>query len=158
MPEEVTAGEQAPDAEQAAGERPAAEPTVPTMPATVSLDTPSAPATTDPVSVWPFFAYVAAWSVFALLTVWKLLEVPRGQAVFESTIYPLSVFGGLALATLGPFVIIAAWLGAPCPVGVKRTTLFPSALTKGSIAMLVGVSLWWAALIVVDGLRLGRIL
>lgn len=156
MSDEVTASEEVPDVAPAADESPMAEQSTP-QPASTGDLPPSPASSSDPVGAWPFVVYTAAWGLFAVLTVWALLDVPRGQAVYESSVYPLSVFGGLALATTGPFVILASWLTSPCPPGVKRSTLFSSALLKGSVSMLLGVSLWWAALIVVDGLRLGRV-
>lgn len=118
---------------------------------------PAAVAFGDPVSVWPFVGYVAVWGVFAAVVAWQLMGVPAEQAVFDSEIYPYTVMGGMTLAFAGPLLVLATWLSVR-RTGAPRGTVFASALAKGSVAMLAGVSLWWAALIIVDQVRLGRIL
>lgn len=119
---------------------------------------PAPPASVDPVSAWPFVAYVVAWAAFAGVVVWQLLGVPADQAVFEARVYPLTVFGGMALTFAGPLLVVASWISSFKTPSAGKGAVFVSALLKGGVSMLVGVSLWWLALVVVDQLRLGRIL
>lgn len=117
-----------------------------------------APARHDEVSIWPFIAYVGVWLVYAGVVVWRFLGVPSGTAVYESAEYPIAIFGGITLAFAGPLLALAVWIAAWDRKDASRLGLFTSAALKGSIATLVGVSLWWVALVVIDQIRLGRIL
>ena len=112
----------------------------------------------DEVSIWPFVGYVGVWLAYAGIVVWRFLSVPAETAVYESAEYPLAVFGGITLAFAGPLLALAVWIAAWDRKEASRLGLFTSAALKGSIATLVGVSLWWAALVVIDQVRLGRIL
>lgn len=109
------------------------------------------------VSSWPFVGYGAAWTLFAAFVLWRLLAVPDGTPVFESSDYALTVGLGLSLTFAGPLTILVVWLSTPPQQGRSRGQLLYSSLTKGAFAMLAGVCLWWAALIIVDQIRLGRI-
>lgn len=131
-----------------------------------------APATTDapaedtepvilasrPASVpwWPFLAYLGAWVALTGLAVWQLLQLPPSEASYESQAYALTVIGGLIMTAVGPLLILAVWFavwsGRPSN---ERSGLLTSSLLKGAIATLCGAVLWWAALIIVDYLRLG---
>lgn len=119
---------------------------------------PTTPALMEPVSVWPFVAYVGLWAVFAGVVVWQLLLVPSDVAVFESRVYPLTIFVGMALTFAGPLLVVVSWVASLKEAVAGKGTLFVSALLKGGVSMFMGVSLWWLALVVVDQLRLGRIL
>lgn len=133
------------------GSQPAPEPDL-------ALDVGTAAPPDDPVSTAPFVVYAVAWLLFAGAVVWQLASVPAGQAVYEADVYPLTAFIGVTLACAGPLVIIAAWLSARrSPQGPVRGA-FSSALSKGAWAMLFGVSMWWAALMIVDYVRMGRVL
>lgn len=138
--------------------------------ATPEVDTPATEATTasadDPVpiafpddqrpAIWPFVAYDAFWLAFAGVVVWQLYAIPAGQAVYDSAAYPFTVLGGLVLTAAGPVLILVSWL-----IERQRSTasggLFQLTLIRGSVATLLGVALWWAALIALDQLRLGRL-
>ena len=111
----------------------------------------------DEVSIWPFVGYVGVWLVYAGIVVWRFLSVPAGTAVYESAEYPIAVFGGITLAFAGPLLALAVWIAAWDRKEASRLGLFTSAALKGSIATLVGVSLWWTALVVIDQIRMGRI-
>jgi hypothetical protein len=110
------------------------------------------------VSSAPFLIYDLLWMVFAGLLVWQFSELPRAQAVFESNLYPLAVIGGTVLAAVGPLLIFAVWFGSWGREGARKGALFVSSLFKGSVATIIGVALWWGALVLLDQLRLGRLL
>lgn len=144
--EAVEPGEEAPVAE------PAAEPAP--VPQAIAFDIP----VSSNVSIWPFFAYGVVWVAFAGLVIWQLLEVPAGVAVYDAPVYPLTLVGGLALIATGPALIIASWFASRGRVDATSGQLFISALVRGSLATVFGTALWWAALIAVDQIRLGRLL
>lgn len=147
--------EQAPEPEPEAAPEPEAE----AAPAPESAPEPAPePVRRDEVSIWPFVAYVGVWLVYAGIVVWRFLSVPVGTAVYESAEYPIAIFGGITLAFAGPLLALAVWVAAWDRKDASRLGLFTSAALKGSIATLVGVSLWWVALVVIDQIRLGRIL
>lgn len=110
------------------------------------------------VSSTPFAIYDLLWLVFAGLLVWQFSELPREQAVFESSLYPLAVIGGIVLAAAGPLLIFAVWFASWGREGARKGALFVSSLFKGSVATIIGVALWWGALVLLDQLRLGRLL
>jgi hypothetical protein len=118
-----------------------------------AVDVPRPPS----VSIWPFVIYDAVWLLFAAAIVWQGKQLPPGSAVFESPLYPLAVLGGVMLTIAGPLVILVAWI-ASWREGVSKGTLFVSALVRGAVATLLGVTLWWGALVLLDQLRLGRLL
>ncbi len=133
-------------------------------PGTVAHDPSAEPADTDPVTVsnsvpwWPFVAYDVLWLIFAGALVWYFEQLPPGTAVFESSVYGLTVLVGIVLAAFGPALIIATWFGTFGREGASKGALFFSALVRGSVATVLGVAMWWVALLVLDQLRLGRIL
>jgi hypothetical protein len=108
------------------------------------------------VPVWPFVAYLGLWLAFAGVVAWQLLELPVGVAAYEASVYPLIVYGGLALTLVGPLVILGTWLFARTRSD-ERKGLFSAVLLRGSIVTLIGVIVWWGALIAVDYVRLGRL-
>jgi hypothetical protein len=110
------------------------------------------------VSTVPFLIYDLLWVVFAVLLVWQFSELPRAQAVFESSLYPFAVIGGIVLAAAGPILIFAVWFASWGREGARKGALFVSSLFKGSVATIIGVALWWGALVLLDQLRLGRLL
>ena len=107
---------------------------------------------------WPFVAYDVLWLIFAGALVWYFEQLPPGTAVFESPVYGLTIFVGVVLAALGPALILATWIGTWGRDGASKSALFFSALVRGSVATVLGVVLWWVALLVLDQLRLGRVL
>jgi hypothetical protein len=152
-------------AEEPAAENPAedtaAEPEPETPEETAAAAEPTLePAEKDPneVSVWPFVAYAGVWVVFAAATVWQLLQTPAGVAVVDSPAYRVVLAVGLALEVAGPLVILASWLSAWGRPGSTKSGLLLSALLKGAIVMFFGSTLWWIALMILDQLRLGRVL
>lgn len=115
---------------------------------------PVTPSVKMDVSWWPFLVYLGLWAAFAAVTVWQLLKVPAGVPVYEARVYPYTLLGGLVLTAAGPALILAVWiatLGSPGK-GVR----FVSALTKGAVTTVAGVGLWWAVLVALDTIRLGR--
>lgn len=111
----------------------------------------------DPVPVWPYLVYAGAWVLFAALTVWRLLSLPAAEPVHGSAAHTSIVASGVVLSAVGPLVTALAW-GLGRRSGRPSFDIACSALLKGAITMLAGVCLWWAALIVVDRFRLGRVL
>ena len=109
------------------------------------------------VRIWPFAVYEAVWVTYAALLAWQLSSLPDGTATYDSVLYRPALFAGVALTALGPVVSLVTWLLARRNA-VVRKGLFASALLYGAVATLVGVVLWWAALIGTDYLRLGRVL
>ncbi|HSK47592.1 MAG TPA: hypothetical protein VLA05_06260 [Coriobacteriia bacterium] len=109
------------------------------------------------VSIWPFVAYEALWVAYAALLAWQLTLLPEGVATYDSAIYRPALYVGVALTALGPIVSLVTWLVTRHNAAVRRG-LFASALLYGAVATLLGVVLWWTALIGADYLRLGSLL
>lgn len=154
----------APDAEPVA--EPAAEP----EPASFD-DIPSTGPTTEAVEAtvadtahlkpsvpwWPFLAYLGAWVVLASAAVWQLLQLPANQVAYESTAYSLTILGGLIMMAVGPLLILAVWFSVRATrSAVDRSGLLSSSLIQGALVTLGGAVIWWAALVIVDYMRLGR--
>ncbi len=110
------------------------------------------------VSIWPFVAYDVLWAVFAGILIWQLGSLPEGVAVYESSFYPVAVLGGVVLTITGPLLALTVWLTSIGRPGTTKGGLFVSAMVRGSVATLIGVVLWWGALIVLDQIRLGSVL
>jgi hypothetical protein len=111
------------------------------------------------VANWPFVVYVALWFVAAGVGVWEFLQVPTGQAIFDSSMYETSVMAGLGLLALGPILLLVVWAAtAFTREDARRGALFISALIKGASATLLGAVIWMGALVLIDYLRLGRLL
>jgi hypothetical protein len=109
------------------------------------------------VPTWPFIVYIAVWVVFAALGVWQFSQVPSGQAVYESPLYPVSLLVGIAMLVAGPLLVLAVWLvSATRSVPGARGRALLSSLIKGAVATFGGAVLWWAMLMIVDAVRLGR--
>ena len=108
---------------------------------------------------WPFMVYLGAWVILAAAAVWQLLKLPADQVVYESTAYVLTILGGLVMTAMGPLLILAVWLGTRAGrVAQEREGLLTSALMKGALVTLGGAIIWWASLVIIDYLRLGRLL
>lgn len=109
------------------------------------------------IPVWPFLSYVGLWLVLAAVAVWQLLAISIDQAVYDSQAYGLATLGGVVMTALGPLLALLVWIivwrGAETN---QRSGLFSAAIIRGAIATFGGVVVWWAALILVDTLRLGR--
>ncbi len=135
-------------------------------PGTVAQDPDAALQTDAGVSVpqegsvsWiPFLVYDLIWLIFAGLIIWQFSELPVTRAMYESDLYTLAVLGGAVLAAVGPLLIVAVWMGSWGKVGARKGPLLVSSLIRGSVATLVGVLLWWGALLLLDQLRLGKLL
>ena len=129
-------------------------------PSPSGLQTENLPATPLPVrrvASWPFVAYFLVWVVLAGFAGWFLTQEPPGAAVYGSELYSGMVLGGLVLTLAGPALILATWSAAMLHSrGASRAGLFTNALLKGALATFGGVAIWWAMLMIVDTLRLGR--
>ena len=99
--------------------------------------------------------YDLLWAAFAGLLVWQLQTLPPGTAVYEAELYPTALLVGVILLVAGPLLILVSWIAAWGKPGSTKGRLFLSALVRGSVATLLGVSMWWIALIALDQLRLG---
>ncbi len=149
-------------------EEPAAEPVAAApqpsfddiAPGTVAGLTPEEPAPVERAGCipwWPFLVYDAVWAAFSAALVWLLLQAPVGP-VYEYEVYRLSLIVGLTLTVFGPVLIIIVWLACKGSAKGSAGTLFVDALVRGSVATFGGVAMWFVALIIIDQLRLGRIL
>ncbi|MGV8084080.1 MAG: hypothetical protein AB2L09_10675 [Coriobacteriia bacterium] len=151
LPEEITAVLDALDSDAPAEQPPAAGPTW-TGFAADEAAAQSAPR----VPTWPFLVYGALCLAFAALLVWQFLQVPAGQAVYEAQLYPVSLLAGIVLLVAGPLLAVLVWvISAARAAGAGRALI--SSLFKGALATFFGAVLWWAALVVVDAVRLGRL-
>jgi len=120
---------------------------------------PEPTATVGQVPWWPFLVYMGAWVVLAAAAVWQLLQLPADQVVYESPAYVMTILGGLIMTAMGPLLILAVWLGTRASRSPQeRHGLLTSALMKGALVTLSGAVIWWAALVIIDYLRLGRLL
>jgi hypothetical protein len=111
----------------------------------------------DIAPAWPFLAHGGLWVVFSGLLLWKMLGIPEGVPTYEATYYPFFLLAGLTLTAVGPFLIVAVWLSLKRRAKSPKD-LFISAMYRGAVATMAGVALWWAALLVIDQIRLGRLL
>ncbi len=131
----------------------------PVAAATTTSHVPEPSAAAGQVPWWPFMVYLGAWVVLAAAAVWQLLQLPANQVVYESTAYVLTILGGLIMTAVGPLLILAVWLGTRANrVAQEREGLLTSALLKGALVTLSGAIIWWASLVIIDYLRLGRLL
>jgi len=111
----------------------------------------------SPIPAWPFLSYVGVWLVFAAVAVWQLLAISADQAVYDSQAYGLATVGGVFMTAVGPLLALLVWIVVWRGVETnRRAGLFSAAIIRGAVATFGGVVVWWAALILVDTLRLGR--
>ena len=71
--------------------------------------------------------------MFAGVAVWQFEQLPARAVVYESQQYTMFVFGGLALAASGVFLMLAVWLGAWLSPKRHKAGLFSSAFIKGAL-------------------------
>jgi hypothetical protein len=156
------------DGTKGAGEASAAEPVeapstpevaagspdaVPAPPAVAGFQTGRLPIS---AIVWPFVIYDLAWIAYASVLVWRLLNLPANTPVYEWVYYEYALWAGVALTALGPLLILVVWLVTRLrhrdSNGIGLATLL-----VGSAATLLGVAVWWGALIALDYVRLGSV-
>jgi len=107
--------------------------------------------------LWPFIVYDLVWAAFAVLLIWQLLALPPDAVVYDSAIYDEMLYAGVILTAAGPLLIVVVWmLGRRREEGQSKGT-FVATLVTGAIATLIGVALWWAAMLFVDYIRLGQL-
>jgi hypothetical protein len=112
-----------------------------------------------PVVSWiPFLIYDLVWLVFAGLLVWQFIDLEVGKAIYHSPLYPAGLLGGLVLLMAGPVLVLGVWMASWRRENVRKGTTFVAALFRGSVAILVGMVIWWGALLLLDQLRLGALL
>lgn len=143
------------EAETAVAEAPEAQPQP--QPAVAAVVMPEEAKAAN-VSLWPFIVYLGAWLVFAGVYVWQFIELPAERAVFDQPVYGLFVAMGIGLAVTGPVVALVTWMTSWGKQDATKSDLLVSALVRGSIVTFGGVSIWWLAYILVDLMRLGRVL
>lgn len=111
----------------------------------------------SPVPWWPYLTYLGLWLVLGIAMV--VLSNRLGDPYLpESGAYPPLLLGGLLLAVCGPFIGVAGWgIARKSLAEEHRSGLLSAALLRAAAFTLGGVALWWAALVLVDALRLGWI-
>jgi uncharacterized membrane protein YhaH (DUF805 family) len=110
------------------------------------------------VSAWPFITYVGIWLAAVVGAGWLLVSTtPAGVAVFATETYRIVVLAGVGLTALGPILSLVVWLAVLAKTrGRSHAGALSGSLVRGALATLCGVALWWAMLLIVDTLRLGR--
>ncbi|MBE0476683.1 MAG: hypothetical protein IBX62_06290 [Coriobacteriia bacterium] len=160
QPAETAPGDGAPAAPQAAEEEPepaaAAEPAAEEEPAAAEEPAPAAARLQlvpelPRLARTPIAAYAGAWVALTAATV-ALLQ-GRGYPP-DLAAYRWLVLAALVLAALSPLVVVAEWLLSR-RVSLVRTGLLPRSMLWTAAVAAFGVALWWAALTVLDALRLG---
>lgn len=105
---------------------------------------------------WPFLLYLFAWAGLVAATVVLLTGLDSMAVPVDDPSYPTLLLVGLTLAACGPALSLAVWIVARArAVPECRGGLLTIALVRGASATLFGVVAWWAALLLVDALRLG---
>ena len=104
----------------------------------------------------PFVIYDLAWIAYASVLVWQLLGLPAATPAYEWEYYEYALWAGIALTALGPLLILAVWLITRLRHR-ESNGIGLSTLLVGSAATLLGVAVWWGALIAVDYVRLGSV-
>ena len=111
------------------------------------------------VPTWPFVVYVLVWLIAAGVGVWEFLQVPAGLAIFENSMYATSIMAGIGLLILGPVLLLIVWAATFFTrENARGGALFVSAFIKGASATLLGAVIWMGALMLIDFLRVGRLL
>jgi hypothetical protein len=107
---------------------------------------------------WPFLLYLTAWAALAAATIVLLTGPGAATVPVDDPSYPGLLLAGLTLAACGPVLSLVTWLVAWArAVPECRGGLLTIALVRGASATLFGVVAWWAALLLVDALRLGMV-
>ena len=107
---------------------------------------------------WPFLLYLMAWAALVAATIVVLTGPDAATVPVEDPLYPTLLLAVLTLAVCGPVLSLVTWLVARArAVPECRGGLLTTALVRGSAATLFGVVAWWAALLLVDALRLGMV-
>lgn len=106
----------------------------------------------------PFLIYLGVWLVFAVAMVLVLRNAAIAGTLDRSFEYPVFVLVGLVLTVVGPLLAIVAWLLVRSRTDAdSRRGLLAVALLRGSLATFGGVVLWWAARVLLDYFRTGRL-
>lgn len=106
---------------------------------------------------WPFVAYLMTWVAYAAGLVIVLRSVADGTAVTDAAVYPTVLFVGILLAVCGPALTLGIWASAATRSQERGSWLFAAVAMRGALATLAGTIIWWAALVLVDVLRTGRV-
>lgn len=107
---------------------------------------------------WPFVLYLVTWAGLAATTVLLLTNPGAASVPVEDPVYPTLLLAGLVLVGCGPVLSLAVWLMARARALPEcRGGLLTASLVRGASAALFGAVAWWAALLLVDALRLGMI-
>jgi len=112
----------------------------------------------SPVAAWPFLVYLALWAGLVTATVLLLTGPDAADVPFDDPVYPLFLLSALLLVACGPLLSGVVWLVARARrERGDRSGLLTTALIRGAAVTLFGVVAWWAALLLVDALRLGLV-
>ncbi|MBW6469319.1 MAG: hypothetical protein K0B85_09215, partial [Coriobacteriia bacterium] len=107
---------------------------------------------------WPFVLYLMVWAGMVAATIVVLTGPGDASVPVDHPAYPALLLAGLTLAACGPLLSFAVWIVARArAVRECRGGLLTTALVRGASATLFGVVAWWAALLLVDALRLGMV-
>ena len=108
---------------------------------------------------WPFLIYFGAWLVMVGLSAWFILQMPLSETVFRTDLYQSMVRVGLVLTAIGPVLGVVVWLATLIGTrGRSHAGLLSDSLIKAAYATLGGVAIWWATLLILDYVRLGKAL
>ena len=162
------------DEETPSTEQPTSDEETPSAPQTPSVEEPGAPApasTPDPVAEtpcppragaslpwWPFLVYLTLWAGLVGASVYLLAGPDAIQFPLENPVYPVLLLAAVALTATGPLlaILVGAVAWARAEPGC-RSGLIITALVRGASTTLFGVLAWWAALVIIDHIRLGSI-
>ncbi len=110
------------------------------------------------VARWPFALYAILWVSLAVAT-YFLLQGPQADIpAFRQEAYPYLLLGGLVLMLLGPLLSVLLWFVAWRKAKPEdRGGLFTRSMIRGAAITFLGVAAWYAALNLVDVIRLGWI-
>lgn len=135
---------------------PTAAPPAVSGPLPGSTEQPCPPRQQASVAWWPFLVYLTMWAALVGGTVF-LLHGPEVEYIpLENPHYPLLLLLAVTLTAFGPLLAtvvgVVAWVQSEpgCRSGVVIV-----ALVRGASTTLFGVLAWWAALVLIDQIRLG---
>ncbi len=117
---------------------------------------PSPPVAT--LAWWPFLAYLTTWAALVGASVYLLAGPEAAYIPLENPAYPMLLLAVVTLTACGPLLAILVWAVAWTKNAPGcRGGLLANALVRGASTTLFGVLAWWAAIVVIDQIRLGAL-